>query len=346
MEIKQDAGALSDSERWRLKVLKQDDPLPSHRLSLGGRMATALEFKRLAARPPHENVAVDEPVALGSVSGDETKTLLRAGSATSVGAFQSLDPSREYQPVRRPLDVLDLVRLGSTTEGAVPYMRQTTYTSAAVEVAEATSTTTGTKPEATLPFERVDSPVEEITSWVPATRRALEDVEEMRGIIDEQLLFDARRRLEAQALAGNGTSPNLRGLDNTTGVQSQAKGADSVPLALAKGLALVMNAGFAPTACVLNPDDWVDGVSVILTNGGSSLGAVLEVPVVKSASVAAGIGYVGDWQQLVIWLRSTEVFVSIAHSDYFTRNLVAVLGEIRAAIGVLAPAAFARVTGL
>ena len=217
--------------------------------------------------------------------------------------------------------MLDLVRLGSTTEAAVPYMRQTTYTSAAVEVAEATSTTTGTKPEAALPFERVDSPVEEITSWVPATRRALEDVDEMRGVIDSQLLFDARRRLEAQALAGNGTTPNLRGLDTTTGVQAQAKGADSVPLALAKGLALVMNAGFAPTACVLNPDDWVDGMSVILTNGGSSLGDVLEVPVVKSASVAAGTGYVGDWNQLVVWLRSTEVFVSIAHSDWFTRNL-------------------------
>ena len=56
--------------------------------------------------------------------------------------------------------------------------------------------------------------------------------------------------------------------------------------------------------------------------------------------MAEGTGYVGDWRQLVVWLRSTEVFVSIAHRDYFTRNLVAVLGEIRAAVGVLAPAAF------
>jgi HK97 family phage major capsid protein len=197
-----------------------------------------------------------------------------------------------------------------------------------------------------LPFERVDSPVESIDSWVPATRRALSDVDEMRGIVDEQLLFDARRRLEAQALAGNGSPPNLKGLDSTTGVQTQAKGADSVPLALAKGLALVLNAGFVPTAAVLHPDDWVDGMSVILTNGGSSLGDVLEVPVVKTASVAAGTGYVGAWNQLVIWLRSTDVFVSIAHSDYFTHNLVAVLAEIRAAVGVLAPAAFCRVTGI
>jgi Phage capsid family len=181
---------------------------------------------------------------------------------------------------------------------------------------------------------------------VPATTRALGDVDELRGIIDEQLLFDARRRLEAQVLAGNATAPNLRGLDSTTGVLTQAKGADSVPLALAKGIAQVIAAGYAPTAAVLHPDDWVDGVTVILANGGPSLGDVLEVPVVKTASVAAGTGYIGAWQQLVVWLRSTDVFVSRAHSDYLARNLAAVLAELRAAVGVLAPAAFCRVTGL
>jgi hypothetical protein len=163
---------------------------------------------------------------------------------------------------------------------------------------------------------------------------------------DDQLLFDARRRLEAQVLAGNGTSPNLRGLDNTTGVLTQAKGADSVPLALAKGIAQVVAAGYAPTAVALHPDDWVDGVTVLLTAGGSSLGDVLEVPIVKTASVAAGTGYVGAWNQLAVWLRSTDVYVSRTHSDYLARNLAAVLAQLRAAVGVLAPAAFASVTGI
>ena len=107
-------------------------------------------------------------------------------------------------------------RVEKRTRGPFACMRQTAYTPAAVEVAEATSTTTGTKPEASLPFEAVSSPVEEISSSVPATTPALTDVDELRGLIDEQLLFDARRRLEAQLLAGNGTSPNLRGFDNTT----------------------------------------------------------------------------------------------------------------------------------
>jgi HK97 family phage major capsid protein len=171
-------------------------------------------------------------------------------------------------------------------------------------------------------------------------------VDELRGLVDEQLLYDARRRLEAQLLAGNGTSPNLRGLDSTTGVLTQAKGADSVPLALVKGAAQVIAAGYAPTAVILHPNDWTDAQTVILANGGSSLGDLLEIPIVKTASVATGTGYIGAWNQLVVWTRSVDVFVSQDHSDFFTRNLVAVLCELRVAAGVLAAPAFCRVTGL
>jgi Phage capsid family len=50
---------------------------------------------------------------------------------------------------------------------------------------------------------------------------------------------------------------------------------------------------------------------------------------------------VGDWTQMVMWLREgTQVLASDSHNDYFVRNLVAILAEFRAAVGVLAPAAF------
>ena len=66
----------------------------------------------------------------------------------------------------------------------------------------------------------------------------------------------------------------------------------------------------------------------------------------KTASVAAGTGYVGAWNQMVVWTASTDVYVSRSHSTYLTSNLAAVLAEIRAAAGVLAPAAFCRCTGI
>jgi hypothetical protein len=46
-----------------------------------------------------------------------------------------------------------------------------------------------------------------------------------------------------------------------------------------------------------------------------------------------------------VWLRSAQVYVSQTHSDWFVKNLVAILGELRAAFGVLAPAAIGKVTG-
>ena len=93
-------------------------------------MVTGAAFKALAVRAlaSNGNIALSEDVPLAALGPAQTKTLLRAGSATSVGAFQSLDAGREYAPARRPLELLDLVRLGTTDEAAVPYMRQTTYT--------------------------------------------------------------------------------------------------------------------------------------------------------------------------------------------------------------------------
>lgn len=38
--------------------------------------------------------------------------------------------------------------------------------------------------------------------------------------------------------------------------------------------------------------------------------------------------------------------MSTSHADYFVRNLVAFLGEIRAVLGVTLPGAFCRVQGL
>jgi hypothetical protein len=166
LDLKFATKGLNSYERHRRSLLLSGRPADD--LSLGARAAISPGFKRLAVKASKASdsagLSLSQDVPLATGGPEETKTLLRAGSATSVGAFQSVDESGAYAPARRPLELLDLVRLGETDEGAVQYMRQTTYTPVAVEVAEATSTTTGTKPEATLPFELVTSPVEEIPS--------------------------------------------------------------------------------------------------------------------------------------------------------------------------------------
>jgi HK97 family phage major capsid protein len=241
--------------------------------------------------------------------------------------------------------VLDLARVGSTDEGSVEFARQGTYTSVAAETAEASTSSTGTKAEASLPFVKVTEPTQSIAAWAPATRRALSDATEMRALINEQLVWDCRQRLEAQALAGNGTAPNLRGIDGTVGVLTQALGADSVPLALAKAAAQVIAAGWRPNGVVIHPNDWVPAIGTMITSGGS-LSETLELPVIVTAAAPEGTAYCGDFRQLAIWIRDVEFFVSIAHADWLVKNIAVALAEVRAAVGVLAPSSLCRVTGV
>ena len=50
-----------------------------------------------------------------------------------------------------------------------------------------TSTTTGTKPEATIAFEKVTAPVATYATWAPVTRRGLSEMGELRDVVDGQL---------------------------------------------------------------------------------------------------------------------------------------------------------------
>ena len=134
-------------------------------------------------------------------NGSEAKALITGLSDTSGGAFIT-NKADAYGPLpKRRLRVLDLVRLGETTVDAVEFARQTAWTNTAAEVAEATATNLGTKPEATIAFEKVTATVKNYATWAPATRRAISDVQEARSVIDGQLSYGCQRVLEEAVVA-------------------------------------------------------------------------------------------------------------------------------------------------
>jgi HK97 family phage major capsid protein len=70
-------------------------------------------------------------------------------------------------------------------------------------------------------------------------------------------VFGNRQRLDAQVLIGDGNAPNLTGIKNKAGIQTQAKGADPIPDAVYKAMTLVRVTGRAfPSAVVIHPTDW------------------------------------------------------------------------------------------
>lgn len=158
----------------------------------------------------------------------------------------------EYAQV--PVTISDLMLSGRTTSNAITYMEETTFTNAAAEVAEG-----GAKAEAALDFTLRTDAVRKIATWIPVTDEMLDDVPQMESYIRGRLAFMVMQRRESQLLVGDGTAPNISGILDRSGIQTQAKGADPTPDAVYKAMTLVRVTGAAePTAAVFHPNDWQD----------------------------------------------------------------------------------------
>jgi HK97 family phage major capsid protein len=252
----------------------------------------------------------------------------------------------------RPIQVADLIPQTTTSQSAVQYMEETTFTNAAAEVAEA-----GTYPEAALALTEQSSLVRKIAVFLPVTDEQLEDEPQAKGYINNRLPFMIRQRLDLQILVGNGTAPNLRGILNIAGIQTQAKGADPTPDAIYKAIVKVETIGQAiANAVVFNPTNWQD-VRLLRTADGlyiwgnpSDAGPerIWGLRVVRAQAETLGTALVGDFANFVELAvrRGIDVQVSNSHSTYFVEGKQALRADIRAALVVYRPAAFATVTGL
>ena len=252
----------------------------------------------------------------------------------------------------RPIQVAELIPQVETTQSSVQYMEETTYTNAAAETAEA-----ATYPEAALAFTEQTSLVRKVAVFLPVTDEQLEDVPQIRGYIDNRLPFMVRQRLDLQILNGNGTAPNLRGILNVVGIQTQAKGADPTPDAVYKAIVKVETIGQAvANAAVFSPTDW-QGIRLLRTADGLYIWGNPSDPgperiwglrVVRAQALTATTALVGDFANFVQLAvrRGIDVQVSNSHSTYFVEGKQAMRADMRVALVVFRPTAFCSVTGL
>jgi HK97 family phage major capsid protein len=104
-----------------------------------------------------------------------------------------------------------------------------------------------------------------------------------------------------------------------------------------------------PTAWVMHPNDW-EAIDLLQDNEGRyyyggpakpGQPMLWGLPVVESEAMTEGYTVVADWKLCVLWDRlQTAISMTNSHSDFFIRNLVAILAEMRAALGWLRPKAF------
>lgn len=305
----------------------------------------------------------------GAVQMGGMKSLLTGASPTSAGALVQPQQYAFVDEPYRPLTMRQLVTNGTTTSDTIEYVRQGVRTNNAAFVAEAASAArigTGTgevtavagglKPESGFELIEVSAPVRTIAHWEPATKRALSDAGQITTLIDNFLRAGLEEKVEDGIVSGDGNGQAFRGILSTDGTTAQPF-EENLLVTTRRAKTKVRVVGRAtPTAYVFNPEDnekldlmreTVGGTEGAFLFGGpasSGVQTLWGIPRIESEAVPVGTGILADWRQAVLWDREqATVQVSDSHADFFVRNLVAFLAEMRAAFGILRPSAFVEI---
>lgn len=280
------------------------------------------------------------------------KTLITGAGSTTGGPFVFPD----FKPIvdqsyQRPLTLRDLITIGETGSDTVEYVRITGVTNNAAETAEATATDdgTGAKPESAMATLRITETVKTVAHWVPVTNRALADAPQLRTYLDSFLRYGIDERLETKMINGNGVGDNFTGILNVSGTTAQAWDTNILTTTRKARTKVRVTGRAVPTAYVMNPLDWEtieltqDNEARFYYQGPAMLAQpkLWGLPVVECEGIAQGQAIVADFKLAILWDRmETMIAMSNQHSDFFVRNLVAILAEMRAAFGVIRPKAF------
>lgn len=283
------------------------------------------------------------------------------GTRGMTGAFGPLvtDVDRSFAlPKRERLVVADLLGSGTLSGNAITYPVFGALEGETGFVAEG-----GQKPQLHLadPEWRTDA-LGEVAGWFKITDDMAEDLDYVVSEINSTALYDLQLKEEIALLTGNGTSPNLRGILNRTGIQTQAQDTDTAPDAVFRGITKVnTGSGFSADAIVINPTDYeairlskdsndqyygggyftgqygADGLTIFPPLWG--LKTIVTSAIPKGTILVGAFGQAKVFRKGGVRVESTN-----SHSDDFTNDKITVRVRERLGLQVKYPASFVKVT--
>lgn len=220
----------------------------------------------------------------------------------------------------------------------------------------------GLKPKSNLRFESAQAPVRLIAHYEVAHRNVLADEPQLQSTINNELLYGLRLEEDRQILQGSGAGEDLLGILNTPSLQlySQANDAGAATEtkadALRRAATKAVLAYYPPSGYVLHPYDWED-VELTKADGDGQYVMVSNVAVgadtrawrqqvVESPAMPQGTFLTGAWglgAQLYDRAQAS-IRISESHADFFIRNAVVILAEMRLALAVKRPESFVKGT--
>jgi HK97 family phage major capsid protein len=252
----------------------------------------------------------------------------------------------------RPLTLLSLIPVGVMVGLAFHFVAETGTTDFAAETAEGS-----TKPaDTTLAYVENTVTAATIAAYQKVARQAISDAPWLQQNIQTRLMYGVNRRVEHEALLGDGTGANIRGILQTTGIGSIAFVAGTALSDLIlEGITTVQLSNGVPNGIAINPTNYQQMLIAKASGSGERLDSdgaftapantMWGLPLVVTSLVPANTAVVGDWA------RGCELFVRegltirISDSDQndFLLNQVTLLAETRVGFAVFQPTAFCSV---
>ena len=276
-----------------------------------------------------------------------TLTSLTTDAAGSVGDGIAPDrrPGIQELPQRR-MTVRDLLMPGTTESNAIQYVQETGFTNAAAAIAEG-----GARPQSDIKMDLITESVKTIGHHFKASREALNDVSQLRSLIDGRLRYGVDFVEETQLLTGDGTGNNLNGLiPNATAYAAPGGLASANMIDQLRYAALqAVLAEYPSTAFVLNPIDWAyietmkdgDGRYIIGQPQGDAPARLWRLPVVQTPSMTVDTFLSGAFNMAAQLFDREQTRIEVGYeNDDLTKGLVTIVGDERVCLAIYRPEAF------
>lgn len=276
-----------------------------------------------------------------------TLTSATADVAGSVGdAVQTTRMPGILALPQRRMTVRDLLSQGRMDGNSLEYVKETGFTNNAAPVAEG-----AVKPSSDIKFDLVSTSARVIAHWMKASRQILDDISQLRSIIDQRLLYGLSYAEESQLLNGDNTGQNLHGIIPQA-TAYVAPFAPTSPTAIDTMRLAMLQAALAEypaTGHVMHPTDWARmeltkdaGGNYIIGNPQGTVAPTLwGLPVVTTQAISVDKFLTGAFRLGAQVFDRWDARIEVGYEGQdFIMNLVTVLAEERLALAVYRPEAF------
>ena len=256
----------------------------------------------------------------------------------------------------RPVQVMDMFPREWTSHPVVRFERETINTDAADSFTSGSALS-----PSDIDVDDITVNITNVGHYFPLNEIDASDEMRLRTLINFRLPDQIRRKLDLLLIEGDGTAPNMRGLGQTTGIQTYAKVANDTiidALLTAKTSATVKatkNVGM-PTGYILsigaieriNRVKTTEGAYVYANPGMAERQTLWGLPIAQyNGGIVDTIGYVGDFQGYSGLAMRQGINIGMGHiNEQFIEIKICIRGYVRAVLIIYRPSAFVKVTGI